>query len=195
MTEVQSNFAALAAGEAGAPPLAVGSLMWSGVASGAFLNVSSGLQTTGVGSFGAVHVNSGYQTTGVGSFGALDVSSGIHIAGAAPSEPVADTLYKENIAKAWGVFDGSPEAILEAFNVVTFADNGGAGLYTVTLDTDFADGNYAIAALSKRDGANTSSLVWLDTVPVAGSFDLEVANTSAAGHDANPLCIICFGLQ
>ena len=54
MTEVQSNFAALAAGEAGAPPLAVNSLMWSGVASGAFLNVSSGFQTTEVGSFGYI---------------------------------------------------------------------------------------------------------------------------------------------
>lgn len=42
MTQVQSNFAALAAGEAGAPPIAVNSFMASGISSLGSLNVSSG---------------------------------------------------------------------------------------------------------------------------------------------------------
>ena len=42
MTQVQSNFAALAAGEAGSPPIAVNSFMASGISSLGSLNVSSG---------------------------------------------------------------------------------------------------------------------------------------------------------
>ena len=127
MTQVQSNFAAMAAGEDGSPAIAVNSFMWSGVASGAFLDVSSGMQTTGV-----------------GSFGALDVSSGIRIPSDPSGSPEANTIYKSSVARGWIDFDGTGTiSINDSFNVSSITDNG-AGDYTITWDRDFADGNYAV---------------------------------------------------
>jgi len=191
MTEVQSNFAALAAGEPGAPPLDVNSLMWSGVASGAFLNVSSGLQTTGVGSFGAVHVSSGYQTTGVGSFGALDVSSGVVLA-TAPSTPPANEAFRESIAKAWINFDGTGTiAIRDSFNVASITDDG-TGTYTVTWDTDFANANYAAGVAA---GVGTSVNVAHINSTAVGSMVIRTIKSTFGLDDSDLVSAVVFGDQ
>lgn len=203
MTEVQSNFAALAAGEPGAPPLAVGSLMWSGVASGAFLNVSSGLQTTGVGSFGALSVGgiqatgvgsfglldagSGYQTTGVGSFGSVNVSSGM-VLGPSPSTPPANEAFRESIAKAWVSFDGTGTvSINDSFNVSGLTDNG-VGDYTITWDTDFADATYAMGL------ASISYQVDVGTV-AAGSVQIRTLTNGFSASDYTYNSVIAIGDQ
>jgi hypothetical protein len=67
MTQLQANFAALAQGAAGAPALSPTSLMWTGQASGAGLNVSSlgmfwQLRVTDVATLGALTLTASPQT-------------------------------------------------------------------------------------------------------------------------------------
>jgi hypothetical protein len=72
MTELQGNFAALAAGETGAPPLAM-----DAVSSLAWLHASSGVLAPQVSSFGTVHAGSGLLAPQVSSFGTLHAGSGM----------------------------------------------------------------------------------------------------------------------
>jgi hypothetical protein len=72
MTALQGNFAALAAGEPGAPPLRI-----DGVSSLATVHASSGLLAPQVSSLGRLHVSSGLLAPGIGSAGLLHVSSGL----------------------------------------------------------------------------------------------------------------------
>jgi len=76
MTWLQDNFTALAAGDSDAPPIAVNSLVWTGQASGASLDLSSGFSALGAASLGAVSATSGFMTPAVSSLGALHLSGG-----------------------------------------------------------------------------------------------------------------------
>ena len=69
------------------------------------------------------------------------------LTGATPAPPVANRLYKDNIVKGWIQFNGTGViAINDSFNVSGITDHG-VGDYTVTWDTDFANGDYAVASL------------------------------------------------
>ncbi|HKI99953.1 MAG TPA: hypothetical protein VKB51_15870 [bacterium] len=72
MTRLQGNFAALAAGESGAPPLHI-----DAVSSLATVHAASGFLGPAVSSLGTLHVGSGLLAPQVSSLGTLQVGSGI----------------------------------------------------------------------------------------------------------------------
>ena len=231
MTQMQGNFAALAAGMSGSPAISVNSIIWSGQGSGAALHVSSGVAAPQVSSFGSLHVSSGFvfpQVASLGtlhaasgfvapeassfgmvhtasgflgaetsSFGTVEVASAVHIAGAPLGSPAADTIYRENICKAWINFNGTGTiAIRDSFNVASITDNG-TGSYTVTWDTDFAaNNNYAVVGNGTSGGSTTTYIPATPTDFLAGSVKILLKTTSSLAAAATEfVSLIAFGAQ
>ncbi len=76
----------------------------------------------------------------------------LSVSGAPPSPPIANTLYKKNILKAWAHINGTatPATLADGFNIGAFADVA-VGLYRVFWDVDFADANYAFAGMASTE--------------------------------------------
>ena len=60
--------------------------------------------------------------------------------------------------KAWVHFNGADGVIRDSFNVTSVARNG-AGDYTITFTTAFANANYCMAATGMRNSAGGSALI------------------------------------
>ena len=127
--------------------------------------------------------------------GTPDFSQGLSISKDAASPPVVDTIYKDNICRAWINFNGTGTiAIRDSFNVSGITDNN-VGLYTVTLDTDFANNDYAIAPglgiqAIRSLGTNINIFNLL-----VGSFQLSIANSVNVAADYDTTTVIAFGDQ
>ena len=105
-----------------------------------------------------LNVNAGIGSTGVGSIGSIDVSSSIRVLGTAPATPVANTLYKENIPKAWISFVGASATISNDFNVSGLTRIS-TGLYTVTWATDFLDERYTVFGEASNNADNGGIMI------------------------------------
>lgn len=113
--------------------------------------------------------------------------------------PDADTLYKDNVVKAWINFDGTgTPAIRDSFNVSSLVDNG-VGDYTINWDRNFADASYAVTF-----GSQTAAID--DTRPIISNTGGQTASsvrvlnhdtTGAAGtnQDATIFCVMAIGDQ
>ena len=224
MNGLQANFAAMAGGNAGAPPIAVNSLVATGVAS---LQTVAAVTITVSGSGVEYQANKG-QANGYpeldsstlipeaqvpfeapGPIGSTTADTGeltnVELTGAAPSPPAANTIYKDNVAKAWINFDGTGTiAIRDSFNVSSITDNG-VGDYTVVWDTDFADAKYAVAFgvsgenTNGNRGANGCN-VKPATLPTAGAVEFDVyygstAASNGAHMNASYVMVQAFGAQ
>jgi hypothetical protein len=79
---------------------------------------------------------------------------------AGSTTPSRNTLYKENIVKAWVTFFGNAGTIeiADGFNVSSITDNG-TGNYTVNWITPFATANYASFISCQRSDAPTGPLI------------------------------------
>lgn len=100
---------------------------------------------------------------------------------------VDDTVAATRV-KAWVNFQGTGTiAINDSYNVSSITDNG-SGDYTVVWDTDFANANYAVVAIS------TTGQTYLAIV-AAGS--VRIYTTDALGNvaDASIVCVIAIGDQ
>lgn len=94
----------------------------------------------------------------------------------------------DSIVKAWIQFNGTGTvAIADSFNVSGIVDNG-TGNYTVTIDTDFANANFAITVSSSKEEHAISSLA-------VGSFVIATSGSAGTLADANPVCAIVIGDQ
>ena len=165
INQLYDNFAALAAQNSGAPVVtfpnsilnANAGMASTGVGSFGSVNASSGFRTTGVGSFGSVNASSGFLTTGVGSFGLLHVNSGIRISVSAPATPIADTLYRDAIPRAWVTFQGcGTVAIFHSYNIAAISDIG-AGNWGVTFDTAMVTSLNCVTATAGRVGGGSDA--------------------------------------
>jgi len=222
MTQLQGNFAALAAGEPGAPPLhsdgvsslallhASSGLLAPQVSSVGLLHVGSGIVAPQVSSLGRLHVSSGTLAPGVSSLALLQVGSGIvapqvsslgtvHVSsaivlGASPSgTPAANTLYADNICKGWINFNGTGSiAIRDSFNVTSITDNG-TGDYTVTWDRDFSAVDYMIACGGPPQLHVRNSLTTPDIA--VGSVRLHARDALGGLADSAIACVIAIGAQ
>lgn len=119
----------------------------------------------------------------------------IEVDGAAPSPPVANTLYTDNIIRGWINLDGTGTiAINDSFNVSGIVDDG-TGTYTITWDLDFANANYAIAAF----GADDTDDIHVTNVAIAnytaGSVQVRGVNSANNVEDASIISIIAIGAQ
>jgi hypothetical protein len=120
------------------------------------------------------------------------VASGVTVQVAAASPPVANTLSKGSICKAWVALNGSGTiAIKDSVNVSGIVDNG-VGNYTVTIDTDMADGNFS--AVGSQNAANGSVNIGNHA---AGSCIVQCVTMdgSAAANDPTHVSVQIFGAQ
>jgi hypothetical protein len=184
MTQLQDNFSALAGGSPGAPPLAVNSLVWSGVASGAELSVSSraalrALTASDVSSLAFLQVSSqwngrnalvteqlsaaGVNVSSLGVIRSLAVSETasvgmLSISGVPPASPIANTLYKHPTAGANGfAVPMDPASALQSLAPVLTAAQGGIAAGTL-------EGWHVIGAASEPAFLNGTSALgapWL----------------------------------
>ena len=168
-------------------------LILSQVASLGTVHAASGFVAPEVSSFGMVHTASGFLGAEISSFGTVEVASAMHVAGAPSGSPAANTIYKENICKAWINFNGTGTiAIRDSFNVASITDNG-TGNYTVTFDTDFADTNFSYTfggrgTLNAERFFNPSSIA-------AGSFQYNCAEAAGTKFDPIASCVHFYGAQ
>ncbi len=124
----------------------------------------------------------------------LEVTGGIKVTGAAPNPPSANTLYKDNIIKAWVNFNGTTGTIRDSFNVSSVAIVG-TGNYVITWDTDFANTNYAIASFA-ADPSYALSLNSFSNPPFpVGSVNVASYDDQSIPRDARTICVIAIGDQ
>lgn len=101
--------------------------------------------------------------------------------------PAANTLYKENSIKAWGVFDGR----LATFTVFSCMNCGvvrnSAGNYTVTMTTGMVNTNsYAVSAIANNDTAQLDLSTYSST---------QFIIITASGADVARVMFIVAGQQ
>lgn len=104
-------------------------------------------------------------------------------AGAGGGSPTADTVYSDNIIKAYA-YTNSAGTIQQSMNLT--CSRVGAGIYSYTIGTNMADANYA--ATATPDGNNGEATIGSR---LAGSFRV-LTNTGAAADLAHSV-IICGG--
>lgn len=115
-----------------------------------------------------------------------------------PTTSKINTLYKENIIKAWCNFDGTlagPITCRGEFNVVNVADRG-TGLYKVNWTTDFANTDYVIQCTQMNDeGVGMRSCGIADVGQLVGSAFVDTVTQSGAAIDIAFIYIIAIGDQ
>lgn len=96
----------------------------------------------------------------------------------------------DKIIKGWIQFDGTGGmAIADSFNVDSIVDNG-VGSYIVVWDTDFANDDYALAAMA----GGGSYFVAIDTMTTA-QINIRVFSDAGIATDRGLIHIIAIGDQ
>lgn len=114
---------------------------------------------------------------------------GLQITTAAPATPTANTLYADNVPKAWVSFNGSGTvAINDDFNVTSITDNG-VGSYAINWDLDFANANYIAV------GTSSSDQTFVNTTQTTASNAIFTSDAAGALNDAIRICCVAFGDQ
>lgn len=120
--------------------------------------------------------------------GAVQVTD-MTVTAAAASPPDTNTLVKGNVPKLWINFDGTGTiSIRGSHNVSGIIDNG-VGDYDVTVDTDFANANFAPGGM-----ASASNYVTL-TSNAVGTIQVGVRNNTGSLTDAATVSVMAMGDQ
>ena len=167
-----------------------GTSNWTNVTAG-------GLNITSTANFRSdINVTGNTESTGTVNIKANLTASALDILSEAPSAPRANTLWKDNIIKAWVQFSGGA-VIRDSFNVSSITDNAGAGDWTVNWDVDFANTNYAVvASCGNADGGVYDIYGPFTDAPAVGSFRFVTVNNGTNGA-ANPdwIMVVAIGDQ
>lgn len=141
-----------------------------------------------------------------------DGSGGVTLESAGPSQATQAAIEAETnqdtyippdlvkhspgVAKAWVEFDGTGAAAIDvSYNVTSITDDG-TGLYTITWDTDFSSGNYAVVGMCKA--VTTSSFIVNireSTTPTVTEVKIKVESQSSTSTDCDFISIVAFGDQ
>lgn len=112
----------------------------------------------------------------------------------------ATMQFHPGVAKFWGIFDGTAgtPAISTKHNMDATVTDGGDGLYTVSITTDFSSANWAPFAMAKG-GTTTADPLFVcigdGTAMTAGIIQLEVQNHDAARVNSALVSVAGFGDQ
>jgi len=137
--------------------------------------------------YGASHI-----ALGSGAYLAL----GRHVGTLAPAAPLGNALYADTIVKAWANFDGSllGGPVSRSFNVASITRNG-VGDYTVTWQTGFVAGHYAMTFGSRSSGFGSVGTVESSTATGAGSARIANQSTTGTSIDCVECMLIVVGQQ
>ena len=158
--------------------------------------------------FSAVNVTGRINSTGDASFlgvtgSSLVVTGSTDLAGVTASTiqletalggvgnaMVKNTLYADNIIKAWGRVNQSAETMSDSFNLDALT-NVGTGQDTITFSTDFANGNYS--AVNSTNGATQGNATFGSFA--AGTVVLSCYNDAGNLSDHNEVGVLFVGDQ
>lgn len=145
------------------------------------------------------------QTLDVGGYttftSSVTFSSHTHTVGVATFDvttsttPVSNSIYKDNIIKAWVNFNGSTMVINDSFNIYTIKDLG-TGIYEIVFDRDFANVNYITIIMVSNQGGTGALLGRIkDGGTTVGSIQIETFNTALSAVDPLGVQVIVIGDQ
>ncbi len=144
---------------------------------------------------GAIDANSTMTLSGTLT---MDGTSNGILPASAPSTPVANHIYRESTHKAWAlvtVAAGTP-SITVHHNVTSITD-GGAGLLTVTWETDFSTANYCVNATARGTAGANHLIASVDDAvsPTAGAVKLTCYTGGNVAADPTAWNVSAIGLQ
>ena len=90
------------------------------------------------------------------------INEGIGSASAIAGEGTATTNLQQGLIKQWAKIDGQAATIDDSFNVSGIVDEG-TGSYTVTINNDMANDDYAYYGFSSRDNSASQVGMFGDT--------------------------------
>ena len=127
------------------------------------------------------------------------LAADITLTAVAASPPDANTLVKDNIPKMWFNLDGTgTPAYNDSYNVTGSPTDNGTGDYTLTINTDFADTNYAWLGTARDiDDINNDCFVsaGVSDIKTTGSLQIIVTDTGGVQRDSADISVVCFGAQ
>ena len=98
---------------------------------------------------------------------------------------------KQRVAKVWCLLNGSSFGITDSFNVASATDNG-TGDYTLTIDVDFANANYAFPIVpADADGGGGLDISL--TSKAVGSIRIGTIRDNSTKTDAPNVSYVLFG--
>lgn len=103
--------------------------------------------------------------------------------------------YHKSSVKSWLRFNGTGTAAINgSYNITSITDDG-TGIYTITLDVDHADQNYAIAGACKTTSDASNEADYICCLPTAvGTYFMETINGNGARGDKAFVCAATFGI-
>ena len=194
MTQVASNFAALAYQESGAPvinslhaaPLFVGSGIvapdqnsFGSINVASSINLGAGMSAPGVGSFGTVQVGSGLVAPQVSSLGSLQVGSGI----VAP-QVSSFGLINVGVGRTTDQYSGSGKFFL---NVETIISSMGLAVKGNEVDLD------AVLAAGSNLSVLKTVLATIRVGSLGGAVVAQMAADTSSGPGTSRNCMHLFG--
>ena len=105
--------------------------------------------------------------------------------------PAANTLYKDNIPKAWGMLTTSGLVVTAGFNVSSIAKNS-TGDYTITWTVAFSSTNYAVVAVPEGSPSETRIV---GSGRTTTSVRLQFFGSAGAATDPTIISVVAFGAQ
>jgi hypothetical protein len=103
-----------------------------------------------------------------------------------------DYITANNVAKAWVNYDQDTPTIRDSFNVDSVTDNS-TGDFTVNWSTNFANVNYAIAAMAGETNGNVALKSGFGSNQLVGSATLRTYSTANAAFDCESVTIMAMG--
>lgn len=119
------------------------------------------------------------------------VTGELQMSESAPATPTANTLYINNIVKAWCKFDVSGSFSTD-FNISSVTDNG-TGDFSPTFDRDFADSNYVVVTTAEDTG-DIMTAVAHETIGV-GQTRVQIYDLNNSLADPTNIMMMAIGNQ
>jgi hypothetical protein len=127
----------------------------------------------------------------------LTLGAALQITTSPAGTPAANTLYADNICEGWINFNGTGTiAIRDSFNVSGIVDDN-TGLYTIALDRDFADENFAATFGTGNPVAETNvrPIGEVSGSRAVGSIQVRTQVNLGTNDDVEMVMVHFFGAQ
>lgn len=103
-------------------------------------------------------------------------------------------ISERELVSAWITYNGSSNAVLDAYNVSSITDNGD-GDHTITFDADFANAHMACSGIATGGAAGSDPMgINVEGTPSAGAINVETAVMQTGTRtDSTRVSVLCVG--